>query len=141
VPGYRSPSASGPIGFSSKRWAAAGAGVGVETVGVAVGVEVDVGVGVTVGVGEGDGVQVGVGVGVGVKVGVGVAVNVGVPSTSGWAEMGDPTMARIITNPTKPSVATVPPRLDACGSFMLLFYAFKAGYGAQEIRSVVQSLP
>jgi hypothetical protein len=67
-------------------------------VGVLVGVRE--GVGVLLGVGVGDGVQVGVGVAVGVKVAVAVGVGVGVPSMGGWAVIGAPPMANIMTSPT-----------------------------------------
>jgi hypothetical protein len=126
------------MGGASQRWDAAGAGVGVGTVGVGVGLDVGLGVGVMVGVGVGLGVHVGVGVAVGVKVWVGVAVNVAVPHTCGSVAGG---VAPKISRATNPTMRISPPtlcaRLVATPTAMLLRKP-GSGYGAQEIRSVVQ---
>jgi hypothetical protein len=120
--------------------------VGVITVGVIVGLGVRVGVGVVVGEGVrvGLGVLVGVGVEEGVRVGegvqvcVGVRVRVGVPSTWGSAVAVAPASTITITNPmAKPKAPTLAARPAALLSDILL--PERARYGAQDMRSVVQS--
>jgi hypothetical protein len=122
-------------------------GVGVETVGTTVGVPVGVGVAVGVGVNVGLGVRVGVAVAVGVGVDVGVAVGVRVPRTLWPALEGVRPPARISTNPTTrasaPTLRAFEP--EASGRwpdpFASAMYGpiLSARYGAQEMRSAVQS--
>jgi hypothetical protein len=116
--------------------------------GIAVGDGVQVGVGVGLGVSVGDGVavgvgvQVGVGVGVGVCVAVGVGVKVGVPRTWEWVAGGAVPSTRTTTMPmTRLRAATVLVVIVApayLGDWERRPQG--AGYGAHEIRSLVQSL-
>ena len=113
------------------------------------GVDVPVGVGVAVGVGVkvGLGVQVGVAVAVGVGVDVGVGVGVRVPRTLWPTLEGVRPPARITTNPTTRASAPTLRAFEPAASarwpdpFASAIYRPKlsANYGAQEMRSAVQS--
>jgi hypothetical protein len=115
--------------------------------GVDVLVWVGVAVGVAVGVNVGLGVHVGVAVAVGVGVDVGVAVGVRVPRTLCPALEGVRPPVRITTHPTSrasaPTLRAFAPAASErwLDPFASVIYCpnLSAGYGAQEMRSAVQS--